>query len=155
MLKLDYRSRDLCRQRFYNEDFSNQDLSKLKLRGSLFHRCWGPPANMTEADCEGSDFLGSSFDDTNCYRTNFRDAKLAGTIFKPKDCFGMTITLQCRTFKDMRISKMWWLVWLMFASMMKPGTSIREEEELQNNLITAVGSEQYIRLRTLLAKREL
>lgn len=155
ILKTDYRGKDLSRQKFYSEDFSMQDLRKVKLRQSTFHRCNFDGADMTEAECEGSEFSGSSFRNTNCYRTNFKDAKLGATIFEPKDCFGMTLTLQCSTFTNMKISTVWWMVWVMFASMMKPGRSVAEEEALQNQLITAVGSEQYVRLRSHLQKREV
>lgn len=154
-LKRDYVGQDMTRKKYFGQDFSYQDLSKLRLRQSTFHRCNFDYANMTEADCEGSEFLGSTFRETNCYRTNFKDAKLAGTIFKPHDCFGMTLTLQCSTFKDIKISRLWWTVWLMFAGLMKPGDSVVEEEELQTSLVTAIGPERYIKMRSLLTKREL
>jgi len=153
-LKKDYRGRDLSRQKFYQHDFSGQDLSKMKLRQSLFHRCNFDNADLTEADCEGSEFFGSTFRDTVMYRTNCKDAKLASTIFEPKDCFGLTLTMQCKTFDKMKVSPMWWYAWLMFASLMIPG-NVKESEELQNRLMQAVGAERYLRLRTLLAKREL
>lgn len=155
ILKMDYRGKDLSRQKYYGVDFSQQDLRKAKLRQSTFHRCVFDEADMTEAECEGSEFVGSTFRNTICYRTNFKDAKLAATIFEPKDCFGMTLTLQCATFTNMKVSSMWWMVWLMFASMMKPGASTKEEEALQNSLITAVGTERYVRLRSYMQKREV
>jgi hypothetical protein len=154
-LKRDFAGQDLTRKKFFNQDFSEQDLSKLRMKQSTFHRCNFDRADMSETDCEGSEFLGSSFKDTNCYRTNFKDAKLAGTIFKPHDCFGMTLTLQCSTFKDLRISALWWYVWLMFAGLMKPGDSVVEEEKLQTDLVTMIGPERYVKLRATLTKREL
>lgn len=152
--KKEYRGRDLSRQRFYQVDFSSQDLSKLKLRQSLFHRCNFDAADMTETDCEGSEFFGSTFRNTVMYRTNCKDAKLAGCVFEPKDCFGITVTLQCKTFDKMKVSPMWWYVWMCFAGLMLPG-SVRECEELQNRLIQAVGPERYVRLTTLMSKREI
>ena len=153
-LKSDYRSQDLSRRKFYNVDFSEQDLKKMKLRQSTFHRCNFTGADLTETDCEGSEFLGSTFQDAVCTRTNFKDAKLAGTIFKPKECFGMTLTLQCSTFKDMKISTLWWRVWLMFAGLMKPGDSTAEEESLQNELVACIGPTRYVKLRHTMTKRE-
>jgi hypothetical protein len=155
ILKADFRGQDLSRKKFYSTDFSEQDLKNMKMRQSTFHRCSFDGADLTEAECEGSEFLGSTFRNTNCYRTYFKDAKLGATVFQPKDCFGITITLQCATFTNMKISTLWWMTWIMFASMMKPGNSVVEEEALQNQLIRAVGSDQYIRLRTLLGKREV
>lgn len=153
--KTDYRGQDLSRRKFYSTDFSGQDLSHVRMRQSLFHRCNFDNANMTEADCEGSEFFGSTFRDTVCYRMNAKDAKLAATIFEPKDCFGMTVTLQCKTFDKMKVSTLWWLVWLMFASTMRPGKTVAEEEEWQNKMIAMIGSERYIHLRSLMTKREL
>ena len=152
-MKKDYR-RDLSRQKFYQVDFSGQDLSRLKLRQSLFHRCNFDDADMTEADCEGSEFFGSSFRRTVMYRTNCKDAKLAATVFEPKDCFGITLTMQCKTFDKMKVSPMWWYSFLMFGAMMIPGT-VAECDEMQNRLIQAVGPERYVRLQALLTKREL
>jgi hypothetical protein len=153
-LKRDYRGQDLSRKKFYGIDFSSQDLSKLKMRQSLFHRCNFDDADMTEVDAEGSEFFGSTFRDTVMYRFNGKDAKLALTVFEPKDCFGMTLTMQCKTFDKMKVSPMWWYVWLCFASLMLPGT-VKDQEELQNRLIQCIGPERYVRLKTLLAKREI
>jgi uncharacterized protein YjbI with pentapeptide repeats len=152
--KKDYRGRDLSRQKFYGVDYSGQDLSRMRMRQSLFHRCNFDNADMTETDCEGSEFFGSTFRDTVMYRTNCRDAKLAATVFEPKDCFGITLTMQCKTFDKMKVSPMWWYTFLMFGSLMLPG-SVADQEELQNRLIQAIGTERYVKLRTLLAKREI
>lgn len=152
--KQEYRGKDLSRQRFYSVDFSGQNLSRMRMRQSLFQRCNFDNADMTETDCEGSEFFGSTFRDTVMYRTNCKDAKLAATVFEPKDCFGITLTLQCKTFDKMKVTPMWWYVFLMFATLMLPG-SVKEQEELQNRLIQAVGPDRYVRLRTLLTKREL
>jgi uncharacterized protein YjbI with pentapeptide repeats len=153
-LKQDYRGQDLSRKKMYGIDFSGQDLSRLKMRQSLFHHCNFDNADMTETDCEGSEFFGSTFRETVMYRTNCRDAKLALTVFEPKDCFGITLTLQCKTFDKMKVSPMWWYVFLMFGALMLPG-SVKDTEELQNRLIQCIGSERYVRLRALLAKREI
>jgi hypothetical protein len=124
------------------------------MKHSLFHRCNFDRADMTEADCEGSEFIGSSFRDTVMYRTNCRDAQLAGTVFEPRDCFGLTLTMQCKTFDKMKVSPMWWYSFIAFAALMLPG-SVKEQEDLLNRLIQCIGPERYVRLRTLLAKREL
>lgn len=153
-MKKDYRGQDLSRKKFYQVDFSKQDLSRMKMRQSLFHRCNFDDADMTESDCEGTEFIGSTFRDTVMYQTNCKDAKLAGTVFMPKDAFGLTITLRCKTFDKMKVSPLWWYVWLMFGSLMQPG-SVADTEELHNRLIQAVGPERYVKLTSLLHKREI
>jgi uncharacterized protein YjbI with pentapeptide repeats len=150
----DYRNQDLSRKKLYNVDFSGQDLSHLRMRQSLFHCCNFDNADMTETDCEGTEFFGSTFRQTVMYRTNCKDAKLEMTVFEPKDCFGITLTLQCKTFARMKVAPLWWYVFIMFASLMQPGPEA-EQELLQNRLIQFVGTERYVKLKTLLAKREI
>lgn len=145
---------DMCRQKFYSQDFSGLDLTNKKMRQSMFMNCKFDGANLTEADCEGSDFFGSSFRETICYRTNFKDAKLAGTLFEPKDCFGMTITMQCQTFDGMRVSPIWLYGWLIFATMMRP-VKMPAGEDLMNGVIAAIGAERYVKLRSMFTKRDL
>jgi uncharacterized protein YjbI with pentapeptide repeats len=144
----------LSRQKFYNADFSDMDLSRRKLRQSLFYQCKFDRANMSEADCEGSDFFGSSFVDTVCYRTNFKDAKLANTKFLPKDAFGITLTMQCKTFDGMHVSQNYFYAWLIFATMMKPD-KFPVQEDLLNSLVVAIGPERYVKLKALFTKREM
>lgn len=153
-MKTDYRGRDLSRQKFYGRDFSGQDLSRLKMRQSLYQRCNFDDADMTEADCEGSEFFGSTFRNTRMYRTNLKDAKLGLTVFEPRDCFGLTVTLQCATFDKMKVSPMWWYVWAMFGALMQPG-GVRETEEMHNRLIQMIGAQRFVKLRALLQKREV
>ena len=145
---------DLSRQKLYGKDFSGQTLAHAKMHNSLFHRCNFDNADMTEADCEGSEFFGSTFRQTNCYRTNFKDAKLAGTVFEPKECFGITITLQCKTFDGMKVTGLWWMMWAMFLTLMKP-EKLPDGEDPVDRAILMIGPDRYVRLRNLLQKREM
>ena len=118
--KSDFRTANLCSKKIYHQDFRNQDLSKLKMRNSLFYTCDFSNADMTETDCTESEFFGSKFNDTICYRTNFTDAKLAGSIFLPKDAYGITLSMTCRTFDGMKVSPLWWFALATFLTMMHP-----------------------------------
>ena len=152
LVKPDYRALDLNKKRFYGVDFSMADLSHLKMQGSLFLHCNFNDANMTETDCTGSEFTASSFINTICYRTNFKDAKLGQTVFQPKDCMGMTITLACGTFQNAKVSPLWFMAMLIFCTMLKP---IGTTEPLVDNLIAMIGAERYTKLKGLFGKREL
>lgn len=143
--------KELSKKRFYSVDFSKQDLRGARMRQSLFHNCNFDEADLTEADCSGSDFQGSSFDQTNCYRTNFKDAVLAGTKFNPRDCFGMTLTLQCRTFQGTRVGALWFYAWLLFATMMHPYGG---ETDMVDRVKIAIGPERWAKLRAMFGKRE-
>lgn len=142
---------DLSKQRFYGRDFSGQDLRRASMRGSLFSNCKFDDADMSEADCTGADFQGSSFEQTNCYRTNFKDAVLAGTKFNPRDCFGMTITLQCRTFQGVRVGALWFYAWLLFLTMTHP---FGGEVDMVDKVRIAIGPDRWLKLKTLFGKRE-
>lgn len=142
---------DLSRQRFYGRDFTGMDLRRAAMRSSLFMNCNFTNADMAEADCSGSDFQGSIFEQTNCYRTNFKDAVLANTKFNPKDCFGMTVSLQCKTFKGMKVGALWFFAWLLFATMMHPFGS---EAGLVDRVVEAIGAERWVKLKAVFGKRE-
>lgn len=152
--KTDYVGQDLSKQKLYFKDFRYQDLTRARMRGSLFYNCNFDEANLTDADCEGSEFVGSTFRNSTCYQTNFRNAKLAATVFEPKDCFGMTITLRCATFTDMKVSQLWWFGWLIFATQMRPDR-FPIQEQLLDNLIAMIGAERYTKLRALFEKRNI
>ena len=148
------RAEDLSRKKFYGRDFSSLDLSRLKLRQSVFYGCNFNYADMSETDCEGSEFFNSTFIDTICYRTNFKDAKLAGTTFAPKDAMGITLTMQCHTFDGMKVSPLWFLCWLLMGTMMKPGDGPLGND-LVDKVISAIGAERYVKLRGLFGKRNM
>lgn len=154
-LKQDYRTVDLCRKKLYNVNFSGQNLSKLKMRQSLFMGCNFDKADLTETDCEGSEFLGSSFKESILYRTNFRDAKLAGTIFEPRDCYGMTISLTCATFREMKVSQIWWLGFVFFSTLMRPYQGPIHEDLVEKLIGGVLGAERYVKLHALFGKREM
>ena len=156
-LKTDYVGQDLSGKKLFKVDFSYQDLTRVRIRRSTCYQCNFDFANMTEVDAEGTEFFGSTFRDTVCYRTNFKDAKLAATEFAPRDCMGMTMTMQCKTFDQMKVSPMWWLGWLFLATMMIPVQSAveKEKEDLAGKLLAVFGAERYARLHALFSKRNI
>lgn len=142
----------LSRQKFFRKDFKGQDLSGADLSYSEFTCCNFRDANLSNANCSYSDFTGSILVNTKCTHTNFMKSKLA-CAFQPSDAFGMTLTLECRTFKGMVISKMWWFGYIYFAMLMKP-----EEEngkDLRDKIIEAIGTERYLKLHRLFSSREI
>jgi uncharacterized protein YjbI with pentapeptide repeats len=144
----------LSGQRFERKDFSGQDLRRFNLSKAVFHFCNFDKANLSEVDCSGSDFMGSTFRDTTCYRTNFKDCKLAGVVFEPKDAYGVTFSFTCETFTGMRISQLWFYSWLMMAAAMVP-IEPPTELTLTDKLIAMIGAERYVRLKALFARREI
>src|SRR5712675_605098 len=115
---------DFSNQKFYQRDFSNQNLQYANFRLSTCIEC----------NFSGADLRYANFDSGNCYRSNFTNAimyrtfmpncSLQGTIFKPKDCFGITLTWKCETFMDMEVDETWMKVWLFMPSLMKLPTGV-------------------------------
>ena len=142
------KTKNFYNQKFYEHDFSGQDLSHSDFRNSTCLGCNFDRADLSYANFEGANCRDSTFVATRCYRTNFKDTALAGSKFDPKDGFGMTITLTCETVDGMRIGKLWWYVWLMLALRMKP-----PDEDSELKLINAIGTEKYEGLRQLFSRR--
>lgn len=140
---------------YVDEDFSGKDFRGESLSGAVYHQCSFDGANLSEVDCSYSDFSGSTFRNTNCYRTNFAHSKLAATVFEPSDCYGMTMTFECKTFENMRISQLYWYSWLMFAASMVPASG-PVKDDIKSLLIGGViGAERYIKLRDLFRRRDM
>lgn len=142
----------LSRQRFFRKDFSGQNLSKQDLSYSEFVCCNFTNTDLSHANCTHSDFTGSILRNTKCTFTDFSHSAL-GCSFFPSDCFGMTLTLSCRTFKGMHISRMWWFGFIYFALKMKP--ELENGKDLRDNVIEAIGIERYKKLSSLFASREI
>lgn len=134
-------------------DYSGQDFRASSLSRMVFHHCNFDGCNLTDVDCEGTDFSGSSFRRALCTRTNFRNAKLANTVFEPQDCYGMTITMDCKTFENARVSQLWWYGWLLFGAMMIPAIG-PVKGNLRDVLIATIGAERFVKLRALFTRRE-
>lgn len=130
--------------------FVGQDLRRADFRAS----------SLPGAKFNGSDLTYASFESANCscidttdailHRTNFKDADLAGCIWAPADCFGVTLTLECKTFQGMKILPGWWYGWIFYALLMKPPS-----QELEDKLIAFMGTERYTVLRQQYARRQM
>jgi uncharacterized protein YjbI with pentapeptide repeats len=145
---------DLSNQKFQGVDFSSQNLAKKKVTGSKFINCSFDDADMSEGDFEHCDFTGSSFRRTNLYYTSFKRSKLACTVFEPRNVYGITFTLECKTFQNMMIDQANWYYYVMLASMMIPG-KVPVKENLVDKLIAMIGAERYVKLKALFERREI
>jgi uncharacterized protein YjbI with pentapeptide repeats len=138
--------------KFFKKDLSGLDLSGQDLSKSDFICCNFRDTNLSNANCSYCDFTGSVLDRTKCTHTNFMESKLA-CLFRPSDAYGMTLTLACRTFKGMVISKMWWIGFIYFAMLMKPEDD--HGKDLRDGIISLLGTERYLRVKALFSTREI
>jgi hypothetical protein len=145
----------LSNKKFYNQNFRGADFNKRDMRRSTFMYCTFDGADMSEADCTGSEFYGSSFRETNCRATNFKDANLHATLFEPSDCYGMTLTFNCSTFQDVKISRVWWDAFLFcLCGLMIPAKD-GEGFDPRSAIINAIGREHFIALAEKFKQRTL
>lgn len=143
----------LHHSKFFRKDFSGQDLSGQDLSHSEFTCCNFTDTNLSNANCSYSDFTGSLLERTKCTHTNFMKSKLA-CAFRPSDAYGMTLTLECSTFKGMVISRLWWFGYMYFGLLMKP-VEDASKEDLHLKVIEALGKERYLKLNRLFSTREI
>lgn len=149
-------TKNFANQKFYQRDFSNQDLSHANFMGATlaeckFNNCDLSYANMEATNCFRADFTGAKL-----YRTNFRDAVIAQAIMKPKDFFGCTITLVCEAFDGTQLNAVWWYSWLYLAMAMDgPVDGSEPKEKARERLVTALGAERYEALRRMFGARTI
>ena|SRR6201996_9868304 len=146
-------SESLSNKQFFRKDFSGQDLSEQNLSHSTFTCCNFNKANLTKANCSYSDFTASTMIGTKCTYTDFSHTKLA-CVFRPMDAFGITWTMECRTFKGMTVNMLWWLCYIYFAIMMTPDKE-KDGSDPRDKLITLMGKEKYLKLAAMFKAREI
>lgn len=89
---------------FYDQDFSNQDLSRADFRRATLFNCKFDSSDLSYANFGEANLYMSSFVGSKLYHTDFKDAVLAGCVLDPRDMMGMTITMDCNTFDKLRLS---------------------------------------------------
>jgi hypothetical protein len=143
---------DLSKQKFFNKDFSDMDLKGVPMDHSVFTLCKFKNADISGNDCSYSNFSGSDLTDVIANSTNFAHSQL-GCRFFPKDAYGITLTLECKTFQGMVVGKLWWYAWLYFAAIMLPEKD--EGKDLVDILIKAIGSQKYLTLKKIFEARRM
>lgn len=147
-----YKVETLTKKKFLQKDFKGLDLSGQDLSHSEFILCNFEDTNLSNADCSHSVFTGSKLKNTKCTHTNFMKSRL-DCYFHPSDAYGMTLTLECRTFKGMVISRLWWYGYVYFAMLMLPEKD--KGKDLHDAIIQAFGTERYLKIKALFAAREI
>lgn len=141
----------LTGREFAFESFEGQDLHKENLSCSTFINCSFVDCNLEDANCSHSKFLSCDFTGTILRYTNFARSALTDSKFYPKDAYGVIFSLECKTFKGLRISKLWWFGYKYFSLIMEPekdgGKDPRDAD------IGAMGSDRYVKLCTMFERR--
>jgi hypothetical protein len=140
-------------QQFHFHSFEGQDLHSLDFRNCVFLNCSFKDCNLENADCSRSNFSGSDFTGAVLRYTNFAHSKLYNIKFFPKDAYGVIFSLECDTFKGMKISKQWWYGYKYFSQIMIP--ELDKGSDPRDADIAAMGSEKYRALCSMFERRQL
>lgn len=127
--------------RFFERDFSNEDLTNADFRSASLIGCKFNGADLSYANFDNANCYEADFTDSVMHKTRFVDATLAHAIFKPKKCFGISITLSCDTFDKTIIDRTLLLYWLYMPLMMQ-----LPDKEIETKLINALGQDTYLAL---------
>lgn len=138
-------------KQFSFKSFEGQDLRKENLSGNSYIRCNFTDCNLEEVDCSKSVFTGSDFTGANLRYTNFARSNMQDTIMYPKDMYGVIFSMECSTFKGMKLSKLWWHMFLGFSLQQIP--EIENSKDPRDPIIASLGSERYRGLCTLMERR--
>ncbi len=142
----------LTNRHFVARDFSGENLKGRDLSHSIFDRCIFDKADMTGANASFSDFRCSSFRGTNCYLMNAMGSVFPATDFDPSECYGMTVTMTCKTFENAHLGQLWFYLFLMFAASTRP-VAHPVKENLRDLLIAFIGNDRYLKLRDMMQRR--
>lgn len=140
-------------RKFYDEDFSNRDLTHADFRGCTLVNCNFDNSDLSYANFDGANCYRSTFRQSRLYHASFKDANLSETDLDPRDMFGMSISVSCDTFDKMKLGKIWLAAWLylpMLATI--PDSTRKRLEETLNELI---GEERVKSLERHFANRTL
>lgn len=145
------RGKNFRGMKLYGADFTGMDLEKADFRSAS---C--PYANFSSTNCRFTDFEGANLTCTNwngstLHRTNLKDATLCDAdMSEAKDFYGVTITMECRCFKGLKLKAGHWWGFLFYGLLMEPPTT-----EAKDKLILCFGEERYTTLKNLYANRRM
>lgn len=131
-------------------DFSGRDLRQADFRNARLHFANFRGAKLKYANFESANLYGADFTDADMHRVNLKDANTSHTVMKPKDLFGVTVTLECKSFQDMELDPGMWWGWMMYMLLMKPPS-----DEARDRVIMAMGVERWDVLRKQYAVRQV
>jgi hypothetical protein len=131
-------------------DFSGKNLQGADFRQASVPWCKFRNCNLRYANFEHANCFGADFDEADLHRANFKNADTSEAIMTASDMFGITITLECSSFKGLVLKPGWWYGFAFYLLLMKPPS-----KEAEDKLIQFMGVERYTVLRQQYAHRRI
>ena len=148
------RQENMSGKKIYSTGFEKQDLSRIVVKNALFYNCNFDEATMEESLFEGCEFNTCSFKGTNMRKLNARFSSFPSCYLAPSDAMDLTVTLTCKTFQNTRVSKQWFLYMLLLFTGMHP-IELPVSEGLTDKIIAhVIGKDRYVKMMSLLNRRE-
>jgi hypothetical protein len=137
--------------KLHDVDFSGMNLEKADFRQASCHYANFSNTNCKFANFEGAGLMFTKWQGANCHRMNAKDASLCDADMRGvTDFFGMTLTMQCDSWKGLKVDTGFWYGFLFYGLLMDPPT-----EEDRDKLQIFFGPEKYEVLRNLYAVRQM
>ena len=114
-------------------------------------------ADLTYANFEGANCYAVDFNNTKLHRTNFANANVSeASMMGVKDMYGVTVTMECKSFQRLRLDPGWWWGWLFYPLLMSPPkTATFDPERDKDALKLLMGADRWEVLRRQYANREM
>jgi hypothetical protein len=140
-------------KKFYDRDFSNQDLTHADFRGCTLVSCNFDHSDLSYATFEGANCYRSSFNFSRLYHTSFKDAVTAEVSMDPREMFGLTLSVSCDAFDKLKIGKMWLAAWLFLPllAQLPDGMDVK----IRGVLVELIGEERLKGMERHFADRQL
>jgi hypothetical protein len=137
--------------KLHGADFSGMDLEKADFRSSACHYANFSNTNCRYANFEGAGLMFTKWQGADCHRMNCKDASLCDADMSGvKDFFGITLTMECRSWMGLKVDPGFWYGFLFYGLLMAPPT-----EEAKEKLMLFFGEERYNVLKNLYASRQV
>lgn len=125
------------------KNFSKRNLANADFRGAELIEAIFDDCDLTCAKFNGANCWGASFKRAKCYKANFTQTITTHADFDAADMRAVTLTLNCDTFENVKLSKKW-LGGLLFL------IAIADiPVETQKQIAAIIGEEEFKRWQTI------
>jgi hypothetical protein len=137
--------------KLHGADFTGMNLEKADFRSASCPYAVFKDTNCKFINAEGANFTCTSWGGSNIHRGNFKDAILCDADWRGvKDMFGITMTMECRTWQGLKLDPGFYYGFLFYGMLMEPPS-----EEIKDKLITFFGVDHFKTLHKLYANRQM
>lgn len=136
-------------------DFTGLKLVHADFRGATLVECIFDDADCKYANFESANCWGASFVGANMHRANIANACFENTDFRPRDCFGLTLTLHCRTFTNWRVDHEMMKLWFFMPTTWRLPEVKGMSDFWKRKIIAAIGEDRLNKYKMIFQTRQI